>query len=152
MRNELPTCHPDPERSEGEGSPSIVRWSLVLGGFLAALGMTLLAQPALLSQTQAAADEKSRGCLACHKNIEPMHTSPAVRLGCTDCHGGNAAATTKDAAHVKPLHPEIWKSSANPPRTYTALLQESPQFVQFVNPGDLRVAEETRGGCHQKEV
>src|SRR5438034_5692703 len=66
------------------------------------------------AQTQSAADEKSRGCVTCHKNIEPMHASPAVKLGCTDCHGGNAAATTKDAAHVKPLHPEIWRTSANP--------------------------------------
>src|SRR5438067_2065751 len=106
----------------------------------------------LASQTRAQADTKSAGCLTCHKSIEPMHASPAVRLGCTDCHGGNAAATTKDAAHVKPRHPEIWRTSANPPRTYTALLQESPEFVKFVNPGDLRVAEETCGGCHQKEV
>ena len=104
------------------------------------------------SQTQAATDEKSRGCIACHKNIEPMHTSPAVKLGCTDCHGGNAAATKKEDAHVRPLHPEIWKTSANPQRTYTALLQESAEFVKFVNPGDLRVAQETCGGCHQKEV
>jgi hypothetical protein len=116
---------------------------------LVALSIAAQYKPA---QTQSAADEKSRGCLTCHKNIEPMHTSPAVRLGCTDCHGGNAAATTKDAAHVKPLHPEIWKTSANPPRSYTALLQESPEFVKFANPGDLRVAEETCGGCHQKEV
>jgi hypothetical protein len=139
-----------PERSEG--SPAVWRWSLMLGGFLAALGMTLLAQPSLLTQTQAAADAKSTGCVTCHKNIEPMHLSPAVKLGCTDCHGGNAVATTRDAAHVHPLHPEIWSTSANPPRTYTALLQESPEFVKFVNPGDLRVAEETCGGCHQKEV
>jgi hypothetical protein len=106
----------------------------------------------LSSQTQARADEKSRGCTTCHKNIEPMHASTAVHLGCTDCHGGNASATTKDAAHVKPLHPEVWKTSANPPRTYTALLQESPEFVKFINPGDLRVADETCGGCHRREV
>ena len=81
-----------------------------------------------------------------------MHASGAVRLGCTDCHGGNAAATIKEQAHVQPLHPEIWKSSANPQRTYTALLQESAEFVKFVNPGDLRVAEETCGRCHAKEV
>src|SRR5262245_51314969 len=123
-------CHPERQRGT---------WSL------ATLGMTLIALAAL-------ADPKSSGCLTCHKNIEPMHVSGAVRLGCTDCHGGNASATTKQAAHVQPLHPEIWKSSANPQRTYTALLQEPAEFVKFVNPGDLRVAAETCGGCHAKEV
>src|SRR5881628_1243106 len=93
-----------------------------------------------------------QGCESCHKNIEPMHESAAVRLSCTDCHGGDAAATTKEKAHVLPLHPEIWKSSANPQRTYTALLDEPPEFVKFVNPGDLRVVQETCGRCHQKEV
>ena len=116
---------------------------------LVAISLAAQYKPA---QTQAAADAKSSGCLTCHKNIEPMHASPAVRLGCTDCHGGNAGATTKEQAHVKPLHSEIWRSSANPPRTYTALLQESPEFVKFINPGDLRVADETCGSCHQKEV
>src|SRR5438132_11303582 len=77
----------------------------------------------LFHQTQAEADAKSNGCLKCHAGIEPMHPSPAVKLGCTDCHGGDNNATTKEAAHIKPLHPEIWTSSANPPRTYTALLE-----------------------------
>ncbi len=120
----------------------------------------LSTQHSLSTQTQAEADAKSRGCLSCHEGIEPMHASPAVKLGCTDCHGGDAGvmatsrqdAEAKQRAHVHPRHPEIWKSSANPPESYTALLQESPEFVKFVNPGDLRVAQETCGGCHQKEV
>ena len=91
----------------------------------------------LMRQTQAQALAKSEGCLKCHKGIEPMHVSAAVRLACTDCHGGNASASTKEGAHVKPLHPEVWTSSANPVRSYTALLKESPEFVKFVNPGDL---------------
>jgi hypothetical protein len=119
--------------------------------FLCLIALSIAAQYKP-SQTQAAADEKSRGCVSCHQNIEPMHVSPSVKLGCTDCHGGNAIATTKEAAHVQPRNPEIWKTSANPPRTYTALLQESAEFVKFVNPGDLRVAEETCGGCHRREV
>lgn len=114
----------------------------------------------LLSQTEAEADAKSRGCLSCHNGIEPMHASPAVKLGCTDCHGGDASVVAsslhdenaKSRAHVHPLHPEIWKSSANPPDSYTALLNESAAFVKFVNPGDLRVAQETCGGCHPGEV
>jgi hypothetical protein len=45
----------------------------------------------LMRQTQAEADAKSRGCVSCHEGIEPMHASAAVRLGCTDCHGGDAS-------------------------------------------------------------
>jgi hypothetical protein len=108
--------------------------------------------PPLMRQTQVEADEKSRGCMTCHQGIEPMHASAAVKLACTDCHGGDGTARTKDAAHVKPLHPEIWTTSANPKRSYTALLKESPEFVKFVNPGDLRVSQETCGGCHQRQV
>jgi LVIVD repeat len=116
------------------------------------LASTLNAQT-LLTQTQAEADAKSTGCITCHQNIEPMHVSPAVKLGCTDCHGGNAAATTKNEAHVvQPKNRDLWKSSANPERTYTKLNEESAEFVKFVNPGDLRVAQETCGGCHQSQV
>ena len=97
-------------------------------------------------------DAKGDGCLTCHRGIEPMHPTAAVRLGCTDCHGGNGQAATKEAAHVRPRNPQNWRSSANPPRAYTALLKESYEFVRFVNPGDLRVSPETCGGCHPREV
>ncbi len=129
--------------------------------------------PKLLRQTQAEADAKSTGCLSCHAGIEPMHVSGQVNLGCTDCHGGNVAATAggakagsaeyaaaQRAAHVQPRHPEIWadpndsgrQSSANPERTYALLSQESLEFIRFKNPGDLRVALETCGSCHVNEV
>src|SRR6266496_3440931 len=42
-----------------------------------------------IDQTQEEARAKSRGCTECHKNVEEMHASPHVVLGCTDCHGGN---------------------------------------------------------------
>ena len=118
----------------------------------------------LFRQTQQAADVKSEGCVSCHNGIEPMHASSAVKLSCTDCHGGNASvrATTlpasaeyenvKNQAHVHPRNADVWKTSANPPRTYTALLRESPEFVRFINPGDLRVAPEVCGGCHPAQV
>lgn len=128
-------------------------------------------QPALMLQSQAEADQKSAGCISCHAGIEPMHDSPAVRLGCTDCHGGNSQVGTsaggaKDAAayeqakkqaHVLPEHPEFWQrngkpSSSNPEQPYTRTLQESPEFIRFMNPGDLRIVSETCAPCHQKEV
>ena len=51
----------------------------------------------LLRQTADEARAKSEGCQSakCHVGIEPMHASPAVRLGCTDCHGGNPTTTDK---------------------------------------------------------
>ncbi len=106
----------------------------------------------LLKQTQSQADAKSAGCLSCHAGIEPMHASAAVKLACTDCHGGNGAALVKQQAHIQPRNAELWKTSANPPRTYTALLEESPEFVRFINPGDLRVARESCGGCHMAQT
>src|ERR1700686_1362858 len=50
------------------------------------------AGPSLMSQPQIEADRKSAGCLSCHTQTdEPtMHATGTVRLGCTDCHGGNA--------------------------------------------------------------
>ena len=81
-----------------------------------------------------------------------MHASPAVKLGCTDCHGGNATTRVKEEAHVQPRNKDIFKTSANPPRTYTSLLDESAEFVKFMNPGDLRVASETCGGCHPAQT
>ena len=86
----------------------------------------------------------------CHVGIEPMHASPAVHLTCTDCHGGRADTTDKLAAHVAPRNRALWRTAANPPRTYAALNQESPEFVRFLNPGDLRVADQTCGNrnCH----
>lgn len=43
-------------------------------------------------QTWAQADAKSAGCMSCHSAVDQktMHASPAVVLGCTDCHGGDA--------------------------------------------------------------
>lgn len=96
--------------------------------------------------------QKSKSCLRCHQGVEKMHASAAVKLGCTDCHGGNAVARSMDKAHVQPRFPEEWQTSANPIRSFTLLNRESPEFIRFVNPGDLRVADETCGQCHAREV
>ena len=97
-----------------------------------------------------------------------MHTTGTVRLGCTDCHGGNAQIalpagvaqgspqyqelTTQ--AHPRPRFVEDSYSSANPVRAYARWLKEDAEYIKFVNPGDLRVAEQTcgRSGCHTAEV
>ncbi len=125
--------------------------------------------PAPAKQEPAAAELKSAGCVSCHtaSDAASMHQSDAVVLGCTDCHGGEAAVfrpkgapqtdsyeMARDRAHVMPRYPESWHypSSANPKRTYTLLNRESRQFVRFVNPSDYRVARESCGACHQAVI
>jgi hypothetical protein len=95
-----------------------------------------------------------------------MHPSGTVTLGCATCHGGDPAvsvaaglamdtaeyAAAKKKAHPQPRVPDMWKSAANPVRAYTQWLEESPEYIQFVNPGDLRVADKACGTCHAAEV
>jgi hypothetical protein len=130
-------------------------------------------KPAPARQTVAEVDAKSAGCLSCHVKTDAptMHVTPAVQLGCTDCHGGDAVSKAAwgkpelgyddafnkramERAHVLPRYPHSWHypSSANPPRSYTLLNREAPEFVRFVNPGDYRVARESCGGCHMPVI
>ncbi|HEY2930526.1 MAG TPA: hypothetical protein VGK99_02185 [Acidobacteriota bacterium] len=110
----------------------------------------------LLFQTQQEADRKSAGCTStgCHTNVEPMHAQETVRLGCTDCHGGNADTSAKEKAHPQPRSKDFFKTSANPVRIGAQWNQESEEFVRFNNPGDLRVLDQTCGsaGCHTREA
>ncbi len=126
--------------------------------------------PAPMSQTAVQVAAKSDGCYSCHtKTDEPsMHATPAVMLGCVDCHGGNAAVrgdpsrgfddpdyvAARERAHVLPRFPAAWHypSSANPQRSYALLNREAPEFVRFVNPSDYRVAREACGACHMQVI
>src|SRR5436309_5717364 len=92
------------------------------------------APPAPRQQTAEGARRASAGCMSCHTATDSptMHSSPGVILGCTDCHGGNAAAVApagavagsaeyrraQEAAHVPPRDPAAWNwpSSVKPPR------------------------------------
>lgn len=134
----------------------------------AAAGVT--ASPAPARQTVEEMLAKSSGCTSCHtaSDAPTMHETPAVRLGCVDCHGGNpsvvgnaqlshddiAYVTAREAAHVLPTLPESWHypSSANPKRSYTLLNKEAPEFVRFVNPSDYRVVREACGSCHMDTI
>jgi hypothetical protein len=110
-------------------------------------------KPNWIDQTLDDVNRKSRGCIECHAGIEPMHASLTVMLGCTDCHGGNATpGLTQRKAHVEPHNPVFWQSSANPNDSSVLLNHESAEFIQFVNPGDLRVAQRACGLCHQEIV
>ncbi len=126
--------------------------------------------PAPKRETAAEMQLKSAGCMSCHTTTDSvtMHAAPGVILGCADCHGGNPAVTVPpgaapgsaeyrralDDAHVHPRFPQAWNypSSVKPPRTYTLLNKESPEFIRFLNPSDYRIARQTCGVCHLKEL
>jgi hypothetical protein len=140
------------------------------GGEVAVSRIYAVTPPAPQTQTAEQVQAKSSGCYSCHTQTdEPsMHATPAVMLGCTDCHGGNAAVrgnpalgfddpsyvAAREAAHVLPRYPESWHypSSANPKRSYTLLNREAPEFIRFVNPSDYRVAREACGACHLEVI
>src|ERR1700761_7918375 len=128
------------------------------------------APPAPADQALGEVDRKSVGCLGCHTETDrlSMHDNPAVKLGCTDCHGGDASQIPerglarlefeykrlRDLAHVLPRYPEEWgyPHSAKPQRSYTLLNRESPEFIRFVNPADYRVADKDCGACHSNII
>jgi hypothetical protein len=131
---------------------------------------TPMAPAAPAKQTPAQAAAKSEGCESCHaydaraNDHRTMHANPGVVLGCTDCHGGNAAIKKPEnaaqtdkpyteamwSAHVSPGNYLQWNgpSSANPKGSYTKLNRQTPEFIRFMNPGDLRVSREACGACH----
>ena len=128
--------------------------------------------PAPKEQSEADMQTKSEGCYSCHvrTDLPTMHKSPAVRLGCTDCHGGDSTSpaafgkpelgydspynlAAKRIAHPQPTLPGAWGDSpANPKRSYTLLNKEAPEFIRFVNPSDYRVAREACGSCHLEVI
>lgn len=68
-----------------------------------------------------------------------MH--PWEALSCTDCHGGNGDAETKDVAHVQPKR--------TPPGDERVLpLDYDPAWLRFRNPSNMRVLDQTCGQCH----
>lgn len=88
--------------------------------FRGLLGL-LIASPYLFAAAVSAEDK----CLTCHEGIEPITNTPVMSaLLCTQCHKGDAAATTAEAAHKG----------------------------MYANPSDLRVVDQTCGTCHPKEA
>ncbi len=122
-----------------------------------------------IEQTAGDVQHKSSGCVSCHETDEPtMHATGTVRLGCTDCHGGDASVAmpagsaigtppytdAERRAHPQPRFPQNARSSANPVRAYTGWLKEDWAYIRFVNPSDLRVLDSTcaTAGCHVTEA
>ena len=113
---------------------------------------------------------KSSSCTACHTGYDgiyehTMHPSN-VMINCVDCHGGDATVAVPrdideksplwkplmEKAHPKAKIPHLWESSANPKAPAAETLKESPDYIRFVNPGDLHAAVVACGQCHAQEV
>jgi hypothetical protein len=108
------------------------------------------------------------GCLACHRPLQPDGSELGIEeahplvdgraLSCTDCHGGDAESRKQSEAHVQPLlgTPRFLKDL-----TVGELDLVEPEYLRFVNPGDLRAAPMScgagspaagGGGCHQEVI
>ena len=122
----------------------------------------------LTASSSAQADTQSAGCITCHTSTdEPsMHPGGTVTIGCATCHGGDPAVSIATGtspgspaydearlkAHPQPRLATFGRNSSNPERAYTDWLRESAEYIQFINPGDLRVVDRTCGTCHAAEV
>ena len=160
------------ETSTGPAAPVNTMWSATTVPTTQTaklLGFSFAPAP---SGTGRASDEVvaafSRSCLACHGQTDShtMHET-SVRLACVDCHGGrHDIEIPKDlspndprqrvlmlAAHVQPSLKGLWPAGgANPQLAATATLAESPDFIRFVNPGDLRAAQVACASCHAEQT
>src|SRR3990172_7507238 len=92
----------------------------------------------LMKQSEAEVTRKSAGCVSCHTQTDSktMHEARNVKLGCTDCHGGDAGATAppgtgpgnadyeaaKKAGHVQPHDAHLFASPAHVQRAAAAWL------------------------------
>ncbi len=125
-------------------------------------------------ETKEEAEKNSAGCKSCHGETDEatMHPTRTFYLSCIECHGGlpdvikPAGADMKSAAYQQAtlkahnVHPrrEIFQkkmeehSAANVEIPYAEWEKEDKDYVKFVNPGDLRVLDETCGHCHMRQV
>jgi len=84
-----------------------------------------------------------------------------VLISCVDCHGGNGHEGIKEKAHVQPnaATRAMWEDPKDPSRLTSKpklpvdnIMQENPDFVRFVNPGDLRASWVSCYACHADAV
>lgn len=90
-------------------------------------------------------------CVDCHTHCSDPHPT-GRKASCAHCHGGDPTRSDVVGAHPKPRFPKAWPNSANPERPYVLTMEESAEWIRFVNPGDLRVANQTCGPCHPAET
>ena len=113
-------------------------------------------------------------CQVCHTPLDDKgqltglkDAHPWQAIDCVDCHGGNPQICDgtltgsgdqlacdgqwiydKERAHVSPGDGPAFIKNLS-----TAKLDSlDPAYIQFINPGDLRVAQKACGSCHQEAV
>ena len=153
-----------------------MRYASALLFLLLALVLVALGCNDSSGRAQVAAAES---CMTCHNGSQdddysgpglenPHPFATADNLRCTSCHGGNGRGGDKDGSHVPPP-PEIGdrQNLENDPHAYfnrltLAGIDKFPDYqvngrtysaidyLQFINPGDLRVVTQSRscGQCH----
>jgi hypothetical protein len=110
---------------------------------------------------------QEEACVTCHapggRGVQGLtDPHPWQYVKCTDCHGGNAMGTTQETAHVAipaaMVNPQ-WPGRPNVTYYYNYLTThglenfgpEGLAFLRFINPGDLRIVDQTCGSaaaCH----
>lgn len=164
-----------PNGGAGAG-PRVAPWtlgSLLLAGALLAGSAACGGS----GETGSLQSQSVSSCMLCHNGtleehyagsgIEDPHPfGSAAGLDCTICHGGNPDATSKEEAHIPPP-PQIGdnqKLATNalayfnrltlagidkfPDYTSGGVTHTALDYLQFINPGDLRVTQ-TGQGCGQ---
>lgn len=122
--------------------------------------LPLLAAVVVASGGCPAPEEPEKGCLSCHEGIEQAH-GPIAADDCVTCHGGDPNASTKAGAHI-PV-PENWaaiRGDGLPPAPHGFIRDFAPDqldaldsdYVRFINPGDIRVVDQTCGICHPSQA
>jgi len=138
---------------------------------IALLSVILVGMPTACTTVQEKVLDRS-GCETCHQplndqghaeGLEQAH--PWQKLTCIHCHGGDPKTLDQAKAHVAApkndgsVLPVQKQLKAGQPIRYIRNLKagdldklhaKRPDYLQFVNPGDLRVADKTCGGkdCH----
>ncbi|MCC6908413.1 MAG: hypothetical protein IT430_10765 [Phycisphaerales bacterium] len=159
-----------PPRPDGSGPYSAEDWSLEQsGGCMTCHGEYDKASRTMHGNTRS---PMPVGCSGCHGG-DPSVTSPLDSPGRPGEPGtpitDPAYLDAMQRAHVQPRNAQAWygrhddaefgshhgesdpamlHGSRNPEITGALLNQESPEFIRFINPGDLRVAEYSCGSCH----
>jgi len=126
-------------------------------------------------------DGEVDGCVTCHggweeprdltgdgvpdAGIETAHREANFSAGrCSVCHGGDPTSTKQDTAHV--AVPSDWAEirglQGRPPAPDGFIRDFAPDqldridrdYLQFINPGDMRVLDRTCGtaGCHEEHA
>lgn len=124
----------------------MIRWALL---WIMALGCGPDKMPTAVSGDK---------CVSCHVGVEAIHPKGGVEPNdCVVCHGGDGDATTIETAHV--AVPADWADIRGDglPGAPDGFIKDmapdqldrlDPDYLRFINPGDIRVAEKTCGRCH----